>query len=79
MRDEPPRIIGKGMIQDLDGSMVNVRLIESDLTFWIFAGDPIFMENNQFISSNLKLKFDPTPMTFLHECTTPEVGFNENS
>jgi len=64
-----------GMIRDLDGSMVNVQLIETDITFWIYSGDPIFIENEQFISANLKIKFDSVPMEFLRECSTSEVNY----
>ena len=63
----------KGMIKDLDGSMVNVRLIETDISFWIYSGDPIFIENEEFISANFKIKFDSAPMEYLQECSTSEV------
>ena len=63
------------MIKNLDGSMVNVRLIESDISFWIYSGDPIFIENEQFISANLKIKFDSAPMEFLKQCSLPEVQY----
>ena len=53
--------------------MVNVRLIESDTSFWIYSGDPIFIENEQFISANFKMEFDSAPMEFLRQCSTPEV------
>ena len=55
--------------------MVNVRLIESDTSFWIYSGDPIFIENEQFISANFKIKFDSAPMDFLRDCSTPEVQY----
>ena len=61
------------MIKDLDGSMVNVRLIETDISFWIYSGDPIFIENEEFISANFKIKFDSAPMEYLQECSTSEV------
>ena len=64
------------MIKDLDGSMVNVRLIETDISFWIYSGDPIFIENEQFISANFKIKLDSAPMEFLRECSTSEVLIN---
>jgi len=64
-----------GMIKNLNGSMVNVRLIESDTSFWIYSGDPIFIENEQFISANFKMEFDSAPMEFLRQCSTPEVNY----
>ena len=63
------------MIKNLDGSMVNVRLIESDTSFWAYSGDPIFIENEQFISANLKIKFDSAPMDFLRQCSASEVEY----